>query len=127
MKTARPTCLGECTDGCSAVPGPGSSRAHLNTIGRAAGMRKPTSLLLIAAAAATAAGVAVPLMAPSSAGTAPPATAVAERPGSGQSVIDWNRQLTSILGSQGAQPATVHPTRSFAMLQAAASDALNEI
>ena len=90
-------------------------------------MRKPTSLLLIAAAAATAAGVAVPLMAPSSARTAPRATAVAERPGSGQSVIDWNRQLISILGSPGAQPATVHPTRSFAMLQAAEYDAVNSI
>ena len=89
-------------------------------------MRKPTSLLLTLAAVATAAGVAVPLLAPTSAGTAP-RTAVADRPGSGQSVIGWNRQLISILGSPGAQPATVHPTRSFAMLQAAEYDAVDSI
>jgi membrane-associated phospholipid phosphatase len=89
-------------------------------------MRKPTSLLLTLAAAATAAGVAVPLLAPASAGTTP-RTAVADRPGSGRSVIDWNQQLISILGTPGAQPATVHPTRSFAMLQAAEYDAVVSI
>src|SRR3982074_861851 len=47
--------------------------------------------------------------------------------GSGQSVIDWNRQLISILGTPNAQPATVHPTRSFAMLQAAEYDAVVSI
>jgi len=89
-------------------------------------MRKPTSLLLTLAAAAAAAGVAVPLLAPASSGTAP-RTAVADRPGSGQSVIDWNQQLISILGTPDAQPATVHPTRSFAMLQAAEYDAVDSI
>ena len=41
--------------------------------------------------------------------------------------IDWNRQLISILGTPNAQPATVHPTRSFAMLQAAEYDAVVSI
>lgn len=45
-------------------------------------------------------------------------------PGSGQLVVDWNKTLISILGTPGAQPATVHPTRSFAILQAAVYDAV---
>src|SRR6266487_1636347 len=49
-------------------------------------------------------------------------SAVAFTPGSGRSVVDWNRELITILGTAGAQPATVHPTRSFAILQAAAAD-----
>ena len=89
-------------------------------------MRKPTSLILTLAAAATAAGVAIPMLAPASVGTAP-RTAVADKPGSGQSVIDWNQQLISILGPPGARPPTVHPTRSFAMLQAAEYDAVDSI
>ncbi len=55
------------------------------------------------------------------------ASAVAFRPGSGQLVVDWNRELTAILGTPGAQPATVHPTRSFAILQAAEYDAVTSI
>jgi hypothetical protein len=89
-------------------------------------MRKRTSLLLALAASATAAGVAVPMFAPASAGT-PTRTAVADRPGSGQSVIDWNQQLISILGQSGPRPAKVHPTRSFATLQAAEYDAVVSI
>jgi membrane-associated phospholipid phosphatase len=45
-------------------------------------------------------------------------------PGTGQLVVDWNKVLISILGTQGAQPATIHPTRSFAILQAAEYDAV---
>ena len=48
--------------------------------------------------------------------------AVAAR--SGQSVVDWNRELITLLGTPGLQPATVHPTRSFAILQAAEYDAV---
>jgi membrane-associated phospholipid phosphatase len=48
-------------------------------------------------------------------------------PRSGQSVADWNRELITILGIPGAQPATVHPTRSFALLQAAEYDAVTSI
>ena len=52
---------------------------------------------------------------------------VAFAPGSGQSVVDWNRLLIKIAGTTGAQPATVHPTRSFAILQAAEYDAVVSI
>ena len=56
-----------------------------------------------------------------------PQPGVADAPGSGQSVVDWNRQLITILGTPNAQPATIHPTRSFAMLQAAEYDAVVSI
>jgi membrane-associated phospholipid phosphatase len=46
---------------------------------------------------------------------------------SGQPVIDWNRVLLSIVNTPGAQPATVHPTRNFAILHAAIYDAVNAI
>ena len=42
-------------------------------------------------------------------------------------VLQWNRILLSIVRTPGAQPATVHPTRSFAMLHAAIYDAVNAI
>ena len=44
--------------------------------------------------------------------------------GSGQLVVDWNRELLAIEQTAGAQPATVHATRSFALLQAAIYDAV---
>ena len=59
--------------------------------------------------------------------TAPRQPGVADAPGSGKSVVDWNRQLITILGTPGAQPATIHPTRSFAILQAAEYDAVVSI
>jgi membrane-associated phospholipid phosphatase len=49
------------------------------------------------------------------------------RPGSGRLVVTWNQELIRILGIPGEQPATVHPTRSFALLQAAEYDAVNSI
>ena len=42
-------------------------------------------------------------------------------------VVQWNRTLLSIVRTPGAQPATVHPTRSFAILHAAIYDAVNAI
>jgi len=56
-----------------------------------------------------------------------PGSAVAFTPGPGRPVADWNRELISILGTAGAQPAAVHPTRSFAILQAAGYDAVTSI
>jgi membrane-associated phospholipid phosphatase len=41
--------------------------------------------------------------------------------------VEWNRLLLSILRTPGAQPGTVHPTRSLAMLHAAIYDAVNAI
>lgn len=42
-------------------------------------------------------------------------------------VILWNRTLLAIVRTPGAQPATIHPTRSFAMLHTAIYDAVNAI
>jgi len=42
-------------------------------------------------------------------------------------VVQWNRNLLAIVRTPGAQPATIHPTRSFAMLHAAVYDAVNAI
>jgi len=42
-------------------------------------------------------------------------------------VVQWNRVLLQIVRTPGAQPATIHPTRSFAMMHAAIYDAVNAI
>jgi hypothetical protein len=42
-------------------------------------------------------------------------------------VIEWNRTLLAILRTPGAQPATIHSTRNFAILHAAIYDAVNNI
>jgi len=76
--------------------------------------------------AAVAAGVAAPAAAASRGGPAA-RSSVAFTPGSGQPAVDWNRELITILGTPGNQPATVHPTRSFAILQAAEYDAVTSI
>src|SRR5439155_22012859 len=46
---------------------------------------------------------------------------------SGAIVVDWNQELLRIVRTPGAQPATVHATRSFAMLHAAIYDAVVSI
>ncbi len=43
---------------------------------------------------------------------------------SGDTVIAWNQELLHIVQTPGLQPATVHPTRSYAILHAAIYDAL---
>jgi len=91
-------------------------------------MRPIRSALVLGVMAAVAAGVAAPAAAAASQGSGPAAqSSVAFRPGSGQSAVDWNRELITILGVPGGQPATVHPTRSFAILQAAEYDAVTSI
>jgi PAP2 superfamily len=42
-------------------------------------------------------------------------------------VIEWNRTLLAIVRTSGAQPATIHSTRNFAILHAAIYDAVNNI
>src|SRR5207245_9964550 len=42
-------------------------------------------------------------------------------------VVQWNWILIGIVRTQCAQPATLHPTRAFAMLHAAIYDAVNAI
>ena len=76
---------------------------------------------------AVASGIAV-LSAPAAHASTEPTSAsavqVAGARDSGQLVADWNRQLLAIEQTPGAQPAAVHPTRSFAILQAAIYDAV---
>src|SRR5437762_3850108 len=42
-------------------------------------------------------------------------------------VVQWNRTLVVVVRTPGAQPSTIHPTRSFAMMHAAIYDAVNSI
>ena len=42
-------------------------------------------------------------------------------------VIEWNKTLPAILRTAGAQPPTIHSTRSFAILHASIFDAVNNI
>jgi PAP2 superfamily len=93
-------------------------------------MRKRRKGAVFLAAAAMVAGMAAPATAAAAVTgreVAGPPASVAFSPGSGQSAVDWNRELITILGTPGAQPATVHPTRSFAILQAAEYDAVVSI
>jgi len=56
--------------------------------------------------------------------------AAAARPaggGSGAIAVAWNQELLHIVQTPGAQPATTHPTRSFAILQAAIYDSVVSI
>jgi membrane-associated phospholipid phosphatase len=71
----------------------------------------------------------VPAVAGASASATPGSVALATEQArfSGAVVVDWNRELLSILRTPGAQPATIHPTRSFAILHAAIYDAVVSI
>src|SRR5438552_4072524 len=90
-------------------------------------MRKTGKTLVLVAMAAVAAGMTSPALAATARHEPVSRSAVAFMPGSGRSVVDWNRELITILGTPGAQPATVHPTRSFALLQAAEYDAVTSV
>jgi hypothetical protein len=52
---------------------------------------------------------------------------IADSAASTDPVVHWNRTLLAIVRTPGAQPATIHPTRSFAMMHAAIFDAVNSI
>ncbi len=54
-----------------------------------------------------------------------PAMAQATKPVS--QVVQWNKTLLAIVRTPGAQPATIHPTHSFAVMHAAIYDAVNAI
>ena len=58
---------------------------------------------------------------------APAELSIASSAQSVNPVIEWNRTLLVILRTAGAQPATIHSTRSFAMLHASIFDAVNNI
>jgi hypothetical protein len=55
---------------------------------------------------------------------APPSAAVGSSRFSSAIIIDWNQELVRILDAPGVQPAAIHPTRSFAILNAAMYDAV---
>jgi hypothetical protein len=59
----------------------------------------------------------------------PAGNAAAEGPAStgGDAVVRWNRTLLQIIRTPGAQPATIHSTRSFAALHVAMYDAIEAI
>jgi len=59
------------------------------------------------------------------AATLAPAMAQVTKPVS--QVVQWNRTLLVIVHTPGAQPATIHPTRSFAIMHAAIYAAVNGI
>src|ERR1700738_1926642 len=54
-----------------------------------------------------------------------PAMAQATKPVS--QVVQWNRTLLVIVRTPGAQAATIHPTRNFAIVPGAIYDAVNAI
>ena len=77
---------------------------------------------------AAAAGMAVLALAGTAAAdTGYPTGAAAPVAPSANPVVEWNRALLGILRTPGAQPATVHPTRSLALLHAAIYDAVVSI
>ncbi|WP_103336572.1 vanadium-dependent haloperoxidase [Amycolatopsis sp. CA-126428] len=78
-------------------------------------MSRRTMLVTGGAAAAVLATTGLP---------APVAAATPARPGGADVVLAWNRELLAIVRTAGLQPATVHPTRSFALLHAAIHDAV---
>jgi membrane-associated phospholipid phosphatase len=56
----------------------------------------------------------------------PPSGEPAMAPGADAAIV-WNRELLSIVRTPGAQPATLQPTRSFALLHVAIYDAVEAI
>ena len=92
-------------------------------------MKKKTLILVssigivVVVGAVVAALVLTSALAPSTRGNA----ATNGASGSGAIVIAWNKELLHIVQTPGAQPATVHPTRSYAILHAAIYDAVVSI
>jgi membrane-associated phospholipid phosphatase len=68
--------------------------------------------------------VAVATAVPAGARTGPAGGSRNAGVGSGDLVVAWNQELLRIVRTPGQQPATVHPTRSFALLHAAIWDAV---
>ena len=85
----------------------------------AASSRRAT---LAVALAATAAIGASSLMGPGHA-----AAPVVPKAAAGDVVVEWNRTLLSLVQTAGAQPATIQPTRDFAIMSAAVYDAVDAI
>ncbi len=56
---------------------------------------------------------------------ATPTSPAASARANGNVVVEWNRTLLSLVQTPGAQPATIQPTRDFAIMSAAVYDAVN--
>ena len=48
-------------------------------------------------------------------------------PAAANVVVQWNRTLLALVQTPGAQPATIQPTRDFAVMSAAVYDAVDAI
>jgi PAP2 superfamily protein len=72
-------------------------------------------------------GVAISLGAMTSVAAGAPRREPRNSRAAGALVVDWNEELLRIVTTPGAQPATVHPTRSFAILHGAIYDAVVSI
>jgi membrane-associated phospholipid phosphatase len=88
-------------------------------------MRTKLKALTVLAAAVVLAGSAGPAYAATRGRPPIPVRAIdSSSQGSGKSIVDWNRELITLLGTPGLQPAAIQPTRNFAILQAAEYDAV---
>src|SRR6478609_3650166 len=72
----------------------------------------------------TTAIAAVAIGATSLTGAADAAVPTAPTAHPGNVVVEWSHTLLSLVQTPGAQPATVQPTRDFAIMSAAVSDAV---
>jgi PAP2 superfamily len=86
---------------------------------RALHPRRTTVAVALAATAA--------IGAPSLTGPAHAALPAVPQAAAGDVVVEWNRTLLSLVQTAGAQPATIQPTRDFAMMSAAVYDAVDAI
>jgi membrane-associated phospholipid phosphatase len=78
----------------------------------------------LAATALTATALLGATVLPASAAAASPAPA---KPQPSNVVVEWNRTLLSLVQTPGAQPATIQPTRDFAIMSAAVLEAVNAV
>jgi hypothetical protein len=86
---------------------------------RAASTRRSTLAVTLAATAAIGAAAL--------SGSAHAAEPAASQAAAGNLVVEWNRTLLSLVQTPGAQPATIQPTRDFAIMSAAVYDAVDAI
>ncbi len=83
---------------------------------------RATVLALVAVVSLLATGVAARADTPTTVAAVVPSPATSTDP-----VLAWNQALIGILSTPGAQPATIHATRSLAILHAAIYDAVDSI
>src|SRR5690349_16264602 len=83
---------------------------------------RATAAVAVAAGLLAITGAAARADTPAAQAIAAPTAAVTANP-----VIQWNQALLGILNTPGAQPPTIHATRSLALLHAAIYDAVDSI